>query len=174
MIYRHLFALTALVFFVGTVVPAQHRGKKADSAHNDSSTVSVVYTCPMHPKVTSSTAGACPDCGMDLVRQKDKTAPKKANDAKMKKEASSTGTNLYTCPMHPKVTSSTPGKCPDCGMALVQQTAKPAAAKKAGHSKMKKHISKCDDCAECENCTNHEGHSEGHSKSTSPDSTKYH
>lgn len=29
----------------------------------------------------------------------------------------------YTCPMHPEVTSSKPGKCPKCGMALVEKKA---------------------------------------------------
>ena len=29
--------------------------------------------------------------------------------------------NLYVCPMHPEVTSQTPGTCPKCGMALVQR-----------------------------------------------------
>ena len=28
---------------------------------------------------------------------------------------------VYTCPMHPEVQSSTPGKCPKCGMTLVVQ-----------------------------------------------------
>ena len=27
----------------------------------------------------------------------------------------------YVCPMHPEVTSSTPGKCPKCGMILVEK-----------------------------------------------------
>ena len=31
----------------------------------------------------------------------------------------------YTCPMHPEVTSDSPGKCPKCGMALVPKPAKP-------------------------------------------------
>ena len=26
---------------------------------------------------------------------------------------------VYTCPMHPEVTSDKPGSCPQCGMALV-------------------------------------------------------
>jgi hypothetical protein len=26
---------------------------------------------------------------------------------------------VYTCPMHPEVTSPRPGKCPKCGMTLV-------------------------------------------------------
>ena len=30
----------------------------------------------------------------------------------------------YTCPMHPTVKQATPGKCPICGMALVQQETK--------------------------------------------------
>lgn len=27
----------------------------------------------------------------------------------------------YTCPMHPEVVRSDPGKCPKCGMALVEK-----------------------------------------------------
>ena len=28
------------------------------------------YACPMHPEVTSETAGKCPKCGMDLVKRR--------------------------------------------------------------------------------------------------------
>ncbi len=28
----------------------------------------------------------------------------------------------YTCPMHPEVQSAEPGKCPKCGMFLVEKT----------------------------------------------------
>jgi hypothetical protein len=34
---------------------------------------------------------------------------------------------VYVCPMHPAVTSPTPGECPICRMALERQTAGPAA-----------------------------------------------
>lgn len=30
-----------------------------------------VYTCPMHPEVTSDKPGECPKCGMDLVLKTD-------------------------------------------------------------------------------------------------------
>jgi len=33
---------------------------------------------------------------------------------------------VYVCPMHPEVTSAKPGKCSECGMALVKKVAKPA------------------------------------------------
>jgi hypothetical protein len=32
-------------------------------------TAAVVYTCPMHPEVTSDKAGVCPKCNMDLVKK---------------------------------------------------------------------------------------------------------
>lgn len=34
------------------------------------------------------------------------------------------GHEVYTCPMHPEVRSAVPGKCPKCGMTLVQAVAK--------------------------------------------------
>ncbi len=39
----------------------------------DNSTVTAgqVYTCPMHPEVTSDKPGKCPKCKMDLVLQED-------------------------------------------------------------------------------------------------------
>ena len=34
------------------------------------SSTATVYTCPMHPEVTSDKAGKCSKCGMDLVQKK--------------------------------------------------------------------------------------------------------
>ena len=59
----------------------------------------VVYSCPMHPEVTSAEPGRCPQCGMKLL-------------------AAATAT-IYACPMHPEVTSAEPGRCPQCGMKLL-------------------------------------------------------
>ncbi len=41
------------------------------------------------------------------------TAARTQRESRAKK-----ATTLYACPMHPKVTSRRPGKCPECGMAL--------------------------------------------------------
>ena len=41
-------------------------------------------------------------------------------------------TKKYTCPMHPEVVTDKPGKCPKCGMALVEKT----GTKKDGMHKM--------------------------------------
>jgi histidinol phosphatase-like enzyme len=30
-------------------------------------------------------------------------------------------TKTYTCPMHPEVKSDKPGKCPKCGMNLIEK-----------------------------------------------------
>jgi hypothetical protein len=39
----------------------------ADDAGEDAA---AVYTCPMHPQVTSSAPGTCPKCGMTLVKRR--------------------------------------------------------------------------------------------------------
>ncbi len=39
----------------------------------------------------------------------------------------------YTCPMHPEIHASKPGKCPKCGMDLIKEKAKPV--KKSGPKK---------------------------------------
>ncbi len=60
-----------------------------------------MYTCPMHPEVTSEKMAACPKCGMAL----ESVAPITARVE-------------YTCPMHPEIVKDGPGSCPICGMAL--------------------------------------------------------
>ena len=46
---------------------------------------------------------------------------------------------MYTCPMHPEVRKSEPGKCPGCGMDLIPKAvaAKRNAAAHAGHDMQK-------------------------------------
>ena len=39
----------------------------------------------------------------------------------------------YTCPMHPEVTSTEPGKCPKCGMNLEEVTAGTQTDSAAAH-----------------------------------------
>jgi hypothetical protein len=45
------------------------------------------------------------------------------NYQQQKKDATGTKEtkDVYTCPMHPKVTQDKPGKCPTCGMNLVKK-----------------------------------------------------
>ena len=45
----------------------------------------------------------------------------------------------YTCPMHPEVIKDKPGKCPKCGMKLVEKKVKPAGTMKSMPDSMMKH-----------------------------------
>jgi FtsP/CotA-like multicopper oxidase with cupredoxin domain len=72
------------------------------------------WTCPMHPDVTSTDPGTCPDCGMKLI-------------------AAAPPTASWTCPMHPDVISTEPGTCPSCGMKLIAATTEHAPAEH-GHA----------------------------------------
>lgn len=43
----------------------KHITKMKTKKHN----MAVLFTCPMHPEITSDKPGKCPKCGMDLVKK---------------------------------------------------------------------------------------------------------
>ena len=103
---KMLFLTTAFIISSMTIFAQEKAGKK------DTATHVTLYTCPMHPDVTSDKPGKCPKCGMDLTLSKKE---------QMKMEVM----KLYTCPMHPDVVSDKPGKCPKCGMEMTQKKTSP-------------------------------------------------
>jgi FtsP/CotA-like multicopper oxidase with cupredoxin domain len=106
------------------------------------------YACPMHPDVTATEPGTCPQCGMKLVAvaagtpasyacpmHPDVTATEPGTCPKcgMKLVAVAAGTPAsYACPMHPEVTATEPGTCPQCGMKLVASDAPPQPTAEPG------------------------------------------
>ena len=47
---------------------------------------------------------------------------------------------VYTCPMHPEVAMNKPGKCPKCGMALVEKKVVKKTTKETTKDKEKKEV----------------------------------
>jgi FtsP/CotA-like multicopper oxidase with cupredoxin domain len=91
----------------------------------------VLYSCPMHPEVSSAEPGRCPQCGMKLLATAAATIyacpmhpevtsdqPSRCPQCGMKLLATAVA-SAYACPMHPEVTSDQPGRCPQCGMKLL-------------------------------------------------------
>ena len=106
------------------------------------------YACPMHPEVTATEPGTCPQCGMKLVAvaagtpasyacpmhpEVTATEPGTCPQCGMKLVAVAASTPAsYACPMHPEVTATEPGTCPQCGMKLVASDAPPPPAAESG------------------------------------------
>jgi multidrug efflux pump subunit AcrA (membrane-fusion protein) len=87
------------------------------------------YHCPMHPTVVQDKKGSCPICGMDLVPIKgDKPSVKAAEPAEDDTIAKVKVGHFY-CPMAAEHVQEEPGKCPLCGMKLVEK--KPQATASA-------------------------------------------
>lgn len=144
---KNIILLSILVLFNVTVF-AQHEGHSMPAQENKTDGLkkenqkaeSIIYTCPMHPKIQMDKPGKCPICGMDLVKKKVKaSAPtpvkkspppvnnseqNKATTVEPKKEAEQKEVIIYTCPMHPNIKKDQPGKCPICGMELVKKKIK--------------------------------------------------
>lgn len=49
---------------------AGKKSEKMNQAKKETKDAAVIYTCPMHPEVTSDKPGKCPKCGMDLRKKK--------------------------------------------------------------------------------------------------------
>lgn len=94
-----------LIAVIASFATFAQTGKDTIPKSNMDTVVQIKYVCPMHPDVTSDTAGKCSKCGMALVAKKVTTVVKKS----------------YYCPMHPGVVSDKPGACSKCGMDLVEK-----------------------------------------------------
>ena len=46
--------------------------EKSKKNESKSSSLKPIYSCPMHPEITSDVAGNCPKCGMELVKKMNK------------------------------------------------------------------------------------------------------
>jgi len=92
--------IAALTISSVSVFAQEKAGKKDTTQHT------VLYSCSMHPDVTSDQPGKCPKCGMDLSVSK-------------KEEMKRQVTKTYTCPVDLDVVSNKPGKCPKCGKKLL-------------------------------------------------------
>lgn len=98
---------------------------RADHGHSDG----MKFHCPMHPTVVQDKKGSCPICGMDLVPIKgDEPSVKAAAPAEDDTIAQVKVGHFY-CPMAAEHVQEEPGKCPLCGMKLVEK--KPQATASA-------------------------------------------
>lgn len=85
------------------------------------------YTCPMHLEIHATKPGNCPKCGMKLIAEKKKDAPKPAEKKTTEKPSPKDTSKpkeqpvTYTCEMHPEIHSDKPGNCPKCGMKLIKE-----------------------------------------------------
>lgn len=88
--------ILTLTVFIFAEVPAMGQNKSvADTAKQDT----VIYTCTMHPEIQSSQPGACPKCGMALVKKLE-ASKKKHKKHKMK----------MMCPMMSGMSDMSSGK----------------------------------------------------------------
>lgn len=100
---------------------------KPDSSQTARAAGGQRYHCPMHPTYVSNRPGDCPICNMKLVLIRDdpRSKARPATPASDDKIAV-VKPGQYYCPMGVEHVQDQPGKCPKCGMDLVQKQDTPA------------------------------------------------
>jgi multidrug efflux pump subunit AcrA (membrane-fusion protein) len=86
------------------------------------------YHCPMHPTVVQDKKGSCPICGMDLVPIKENELSVKENAPAEDEKIAQVKVGHFYCPMEAEHVQEKPGKCPLCGMKLVEKKQQAAAS----------------------------------------------
>lgn len=84
------------------------------------------YYCPMHPTYISDKPGDCPICGMKLVPMKDDKAKTMPTAPAADDKIAQVKPGQFYCPMGAEHVQDQPGKCPKCGMDLVEKKEAPA------------------------------------------------
>ncbi|MEK7781038.1 MAG: efflux RND transporter periplasmic adaptor subunit [Verrucomicrobiota bacterium] len=113
--------MTAKKLFILPLIALALAFTFAGCKKSDSAKAGQKYHCPMHPTVVQDKKGSCPICGMDLVPIKgDKPSGKAAAPAEDEKIAQVKVGQFY-CPMAAEHVQEEPGKCPLCGMKLVEK-----------------------------------------------------
>ena len=67
--YIPMIVAVAVVAFAAVLVVQRLTREQPAASHEHAATVTDYYTCPMHPSVRSDHPGACPICGMTLVKK---------------------------------------------------------------------------------------------------------
>ncbi|HLN53113.1 MAG TPA: heavy metal-binding domain-containing protein [Lentimicrobium sp.] len=73
---KHTWLVTAILALFISLSSCNNAGNRNTTGNDRDTTqtdnyglTEVIYTCPMHPEVTSDAPGQCPKCGMDLVKK---------------------------------------------------------------------------------------------------------
>ncbi len=119
-----LLFLSALLVVGGAGLAGCSRSDHGHSGHGGAQ-AKPQYHCPMHPTYISDRPGDCPICGMKLVRIKGDEAAAPAVSPGDDKIAQVKPGQFY-CPMGAEHVQDSPGRCPICGMSLVEKKAAPA------------------------------------------------
>ena len=72
-----------LTITIAIVLPTMMRASQTGWLQNQSQ--QTMYTCPMHPEVTSDKPGNCPKCGMKLVKKTSEAKTETSPSEKIKK-----------------------------------------------------------------------------------------
>ncbi|CAN5615539.1 hypothetical protein BH10BAC5_BH10BAC5_02230 [soil metagenome] len=110
-----LLVVTSLVgFYYKSNVYSQSDNISAMGSASDS-TISKVYTCPMHPEVMQDKPGTCPKCGMDLELKEESSKDGKMGSSDMKNMKDCNMENMKDCKME-DMKDGKMGDMKDCKM----------------------------------------------------------
>jgi hypothetical protein len=128
-------AMTSLADTPAPMPAAEAPPDRADHQHSHGGAPAAPPAAepPVAPATTEHQHGDSHEANPPVPKAKGDTAATAKKKAPAKDKGAGKPTTIYTCPMHPEVRSSKPGRCPKCGMKLVPQADKPGAEKEHQH-----------------------------------------
>jgi hypothetical protein len=122
-------ALLLVILFIKTPWPLSHVGPTQDATTMVGELLLSRYMIGFEGAAFLILAGIA---GAVILARRERAPTPPSQGQRREPADTTTGQQVYTCPMHPDTRQSQPGQCPQCGMSLIAAEGAPVVGRSSG------------------------------------------